>query len=115
MVKHDPWLNSCDATVRIDLQDVSHVLREVEDHRDVAALSGEGSAPATAKERGAEFAANTDCRENVVSIARQNDANGNLAIVRAVCRVEGAAAVVELYVAANTSAQGFVQPQRIGY
>jgi hypothetical protein len=106
-------LDSGDPVVGIDLENLSHVLCEVENNRDVAALSGEGGAAAATQQRSAEFAADGDGGEDVIGVAREDYADWNLAVVRTIGRVEGAAAVVELHVAADVSSQGFVQPQGI--
>ena len=67
-----------------------HVLGEVENDGDVAALAGERGAAAAAEQRRAEFAADGDGGEDVVGIVGKNDADGNLAVVGAVGGVEGA-------------------------
>src|SRR5581483_4976724 len=50
-------LDAGDPALGINLQNLSHVPGEVEDHGYVAALPGQGSPPAAAEQRGAEFAA----------------------------------------------------------
>jgi hypothetical protein len=53
-IEHDAGLHAREATDRIDLEDPVHVLREVEHHRHVAALSGEAGAPPRGAGRGHE-------------------------------------------------------------
>jgi len=83
------------------------VLREIEDDGDVAALSGERSASATAKKGSAEFAAHRDGSPHIVGVARQNHPDRDLAIVGAVGCIQGPAAVVEANFAAN------LRPERL--
>ena len=61
-------------------------------HRDVAALAGEARAAAARQDRRAVRAADGDGRDHVVDVARDDDADRHLAIVRGVGRVERAAA-----------------------
>src|ERR1700752_1299029 len=114
LIQNFSGLDARDAAFGIDLEDISHVLREVEDDGDVAALSGKGCAAATTEQRSAELAANGDGGKDVVGVTRENYADGYLAVVRTVGGVEGATAIVEFNVAADLASQGFVQPQGIG-
>ena len=92
MVENNSGLHACDAAPGIDLKDLRHVLREIEDDGDIAALSGERCAATAAEQRRAEFAADSDRGDHVVGIARKNDADRDLAVVRSVGGVESAAA-----------------------
>ncbi len=112
MIEDDSGLHARDAPLGIDLEDISHVLREIENDGDVAALSGERGAAAAAKERSTEVATNGDGRENIVGIARKNNADRNLAVVGAVGRVERAAAVVEADVPAHAGRRASASPGR---
>src|SRR5690349_2549802 len=114
VIENDPRLHASDATCGIDLEDVGHVLREIEDDCDVAALPGKRGSSAAAKKWGAEFAAKRDCGENIVGVAREHYANRDLAIVGAVSRIESAALVVEADVPTKVFTQGFSQSQGIG-
>ena len=51
--------------------------------------------PPRAEERGAEFAAEGDGGDDVIVVAGKDDADWDLAIVRAVRGIQGAGAVVE--------------------
>jgi len=112
-VEHDSGLNARDTAGGIDLKNPRHVLREIEDDGDVAALSGERRAAAAAKQRRTKLAAQRNRGENIVSIAGQYDADGDLAVVGAVGGVEGTGAAIEADILANPaakfSAQGFCQ------
>ena len=94
-VEHDTRLDAREPAFRIDLQNAVHVLREVEDHRDVAALAGEAGAGAARQNRRAESPARRDRGRDVFGIARHDEADRNLAVVRGVGRVQRAAARVE--------------------
>ena len=114
VIQNYSGLHSRDAAFGIDLEDISHVLREVENDGYVAALSGERGAAAPTQQRSAVLSADGDGGEDVVGVARENNADRNLAVVGTVGGVEGAAAIVEFHVAADLRSQGFVQPQGIG-
>src|SRR5215471_18613575 len=114
VIEDDSRLDTGNAACGIDLEDVGHVLREIQDDRDVAALSGERGSPATAEQRCAEFTAEREGGKDVVGVAREHYANRNLAIVGAVSRIESAALVVEAHIAAKVLSQGLGQPQGIG-
>ncbi len=73
----------------------AHVLREIEDHGDVAALAGKRGAAAAAEDRSAILARQRDGGDDVIDIAGKNYADRNLTIVGAVGGVQGAAAGVE--------------------
>src|SRR5437588_10829504 len=68
MVEHNAGLHAGDAAYGIDLEDLSHVLCEVEDDRDVAALPRERSASSAAENGSTEVAADGKRGENVVGI-----------------------------------------------
>jgi hypothetical protein len=104
-VEHDSGLYTGDAAAGIDFENARHVLGKIQNDGDVAALSGEGGASATAKKRRAKFAAERDGRENILGVARKNDSNRNLAVVGAIRRVEGARARVEANFAADLRAE----------
>ncbi len=107
LIEDDSGLHAGDAPTGIDLEDLSHVLREIEDDGDVAALSGERGASAAAEERSIEFATGRNGREHIIGVGGNDDANRNLPVVGAVCRVERTSAVVETNFPANLRTQTF--------
>ena len=106
-VEHDSGLYAGDAAGRIDFENPRHVFGKIEDDGDVAALSGERRAGAAAEQRSAELAAECDRGLNIVGIAREHYADGNLAVVRAIGGVESAGAAVKADFAFDRSAQHF--------
>src|SRR5579863_6274148 len=113
MVEDDSGLDAGDAALGIDLENLRHVLRKIEDDGDVAELSGKRGSGAAAKKRSAELAARGDRHENVVGIAREDDSDGYLAVVRSVGRIESAAAVVEADISPHFRAESISQPRSI--
>ncbi len=107
MVEDDSGLHAGDAAGGIDLEDFRHVLGKIQNDGDVAALSGERGAAAAAEQGRAEFAARGDCGENVILVARENDADRDLAVVGRVGRVEGATAGIETDFSTHPGAEGF--------
>jgi hypothetical protein len=113
IIEDDAGLHAGEATRRIDLDDLCHVPGKIQNDGDVAALAGERR-PAAAAEKGrAEFAADGNCGENVIGIARKDDADGNLAVVRAVGSVEGAAGTVKADISIYAQAQSFCQSRSV--
>jgi hypothetical protein len=101
-IEDNAGLHAGDAAGGINLEDSRHVSRKIQHDGDVAALAGERGAAAAAEDGGSEFPAGGDCGEDVIGIAGENDADGNLTVVGGVGRVEGAAAGVEADVASNS-------------
>jgi hypothetical protein len=103
-IEHDSRLHAGEPVGGIDFENPRHVLREIENDGDVAALAGERCAASAAEQRSAELAAERDRGQNIFGIARKHDADGNLAIVGAVGGVESASATVEADIIANSIA-----------
>src|ERR1700678_1009482 len=114
IVEDHAGLHASNAADGIDLEDPRHVPGEIEDDGNVAALAGERGASATAEQRRSELAAERYGGENVVDVAGKNHADGNLAVVGTVRRVECAGSGIKAYVAgraaANLGAQACLQP-----
>ncbi len=106
VVEDDTGLDAGDAVLGIDLENFGHVFREVEDDGDVATLAGEGGSAAASQDRRVVFAAERDGGEHIFFIAREDDADRDLAVVGAVRRIEGAAAGVETDVSTKMAAEG---------
>ena len=100
-IEHDAGLHARESADRIDLEDPVHVLREVEHDRHVAALSGEAGARAARQDGRVVLPARGHRRDHIVGIAGNDEADRNLAVVRAVGRVERAAAAIEPHLAAD--------------
>ncbi len=90
---------------RVELENAVEVLRRVEDNGDVAALAGEARPRSASQNRSAEAAAQCQRFQDVVAIARHNDTDRHLAVVRGVRCIERAASGVEADFAANTLLQ----------
>ncbi len=99
-------LNAGDAALGIDLENLRHVLREIEDDGHVAALAGQGSSASAGEERSVMVAAEGDGGEDVFFVARNDYADRNLAVVGAVGRVKGAGAGVEADFSAEMAVKG---------
>jgi hypothetical protein len=95
LVADHAWLDPGCAPVGVCLRDVVDVLGEVDDHRNVAALSGEAGATTSAEDRHPMLMADRDGGNDVVQVARDDDADGHLAVHRQVGHLECPAAVIE--------------------
>src|SRR5207245_6198077 len=80
-VEHEARLHASPPEIRIERDQVPHVLRVVEDHCDVAALTGEARPAAAWQDRYAVIAADRDGLYDILSLARQDDADRYLAVV----------------------------------
>ena len=100
-IENDARLNAGKSVLGIDFKDLIHVLAEIEDDGNIAGLSREARAGTSRKDRRGELLAGGDCGEYVVGIARDHQTDGDLAVVRSVSGVEGAATAVESHLAAD--------------
>ena len=94
-VEHDAGLDTRCLALRIESDQFVQIFREIEHHRDIAALSRETGTASARKQRSAIAAALFDRRKNVLDRLGHDDANRHLPIVGAVGRVERAAAGIE--------------------
>ena len=117
LVENHAGLHAGDAAHRIDFENSRHVLGKIEDHGDVAALAGKRGAAAATEQRRSEFAADGNRGQNIIGIVGKNNSDGNLAVIRPVGRIEGAASVVEANVVASfarqSCSQSFGQPRSV--
>lgn len=109
MVEHNAGLHASDPALGVELEDVSHVLREVEDDGDVTALAREGSPAAAAEHRNSMLATGGDGGDNVIVVARKNYAYRYLAVIGAVTRVKRTASIVETNFPVDALAQDGVK------
>ena len=94
-VEHHPGLYAGEALLWIELEDPIHVLGEVEHYGDIAALSGQAGACSAGQDRSSVFTASRHGSHDIVGIAGNHQPDGNLAIVRSVGRIHGAAPAIE--------------------
>jgi hypothetical protein len=80
-IEDDSRLDARDAARGIDFKNARHVLRKVENDGGVAALSGKRSPAAAGQQWSAVFAAEGNRGENIFFIARNYDADWDLAVV----------------------------------
>src|SRR5271168_4997013 len=89
--------------LNVELENLIHVLREIQNDCDVARLSGEACTRTSRKNRSTEFSACGDCRDNIIGIARNNEADGYLPVVGRVGGVKRATAAVEAHLATHAA------------
>jgi hypothetical protein len=80
-IKDDSRLDARDAALGIDFKNARHVLRKVEDNGGVAALSGKRSTSAAGQQWSAVLAAEGNRGQHVFFVARNYDADRNLAVI----------------------------------
>src|SRR5205814_2631398 len=98
-------LNPRQLALHVNLEHAVHVLREINDHRDVAALSRQARPAAATGDRRAELAAGRNGGYDIAAVARDHHTDWNLAIIRAVGRIKSAIAIAEAHFATDSGAQ----------
>ena len=104
-VEDDARLDARELPLGVDLDDPVQVLGEVEDDRDVHALTREARAAAAREDRRAVLAGDRDRGDHVVDAPRDHDADRQLAVVGARRGVERAVAGAEADLAVDRVAQ----------
>ncbi|HKF35379.1 MAG TPA: hypothetical protein VKB35_00645 [Ktedonobacteraceae bacterium] len=103
-IQDDAGLDACDLPPRIDREDGAHVLGHVDDDGGVAALPCQAS-PAAARQQGDSIApAERDGLDDVLYAAGKHDADGHLAVVGAIGRVERPAPLVKAHLTVDAGA-----------
>ena len=87
IVQHAAGLHPGIALLHIQLDNAVQIFREVDDHRDIAALPGETRAAAAIGDRRAEAAADRDRALHLFQRLRNHDADRHLAVIRCIRRV----------------------------
>src|ERR1700722_7987534 len=108
-VQNDARLDSCELPCDVDLQDLVHVLRKVQNHRDVASLPGKASARTARQDRRAILPARGYRCDHIVFISWYHQADGNLPVIRAIGRIESAASTVKAYFALDDALKFFFE------
>src|SRR5512140_1807609 len=80
-IENDAGLNARVFFLFVDLENGVHVLTEIENDRHVAALPRETSAASAREDGSADLATSGDGLNDILAIARDDDSDGNLAIV----------------------------------
>ena len=101
-IEYDSRLDSSAVGCGIEFDDGVHVLREVDDDGNVTGLAGDAGSTTAGQDGGAELAAGGDGGDYVGRISRDDQADGNLAVVRRVGGIERAGRVVETNFSANS-------------
>ena len=104
-VAHRAGLDAGKALVSIDRQHAIEVLRAVDDERDVHALPAKRGAAAAREDGHAVFPAQRRRGDDVLGAARQQHADGDLAVIRGVGGVRRPRAGIEAHLTRNDAAQ----------
>jgi hypothetical protein len=105
VVEHAAGLDARGLRCRVDLEHAVHVLREIEQHGDVARLPAKARAAAAREHGRVVAAADLERAHDVFLAAREHDADGDLAVVRRIGRVQRAAAGIEAHFAVDRPRQ----------
>jgi hypothetical protein len=109
LVADDPGLHPGDALLRIDIEDAVEVLREIDDHGDIAALARETRPAAPAEDRHAALVTRVNGGEDVLNIVGDDNANRNLAVHRQIRGIQGPTPHIEPNFAANPSPKSLAE------
>jgi hypothetical protein len=80
-IQDDARLNACKFLLNVYFENLIHVLRKVEDHRDVATLARQTGARSPRQYRRAEFSTRRDCGNYVGIIKRNYQPDRNLTVI----------------------------------
>src|SRR6185436_18980311 len=94
-ITHDAGLHPCVLVCRIQFEDPVHVLRVVEDDRDVATLAGEARSCAARKHRRAVFAARCEGSDDIGVVPGDDDTYWRLPVVGSIGGIHRTCATVE--------------------
>src|SRR5690348_10960548 len=97
----------------IELENPVHVLGQIHDYRNITALTGEAGTAAACQNRGAIMPRRGDSGDDIVRISWDDDSDRYLPIIRAVRRIERAAAIIKSHFAAHMPAQLGRQAMRV--
>ncbi len=109
MIENQPGLHSSNSAGGINLQDLRHILGEIENDSDVAALASERCAGTSTKKRRAKLAAKSHRRTHIVNIPGKNYSDRNLAVVGAVGCVKSTRATIKADFALNLGSKSVAQ------
>src|SRR6266853_4695903 len=82
MIQHDAWLDPGEVSLRVQLQNLVHVLREVQNDGDITTLSREARAGTAREHWRSELAASSHRRYHIFGIAGHHQPDRNLAVIR---------------------------------
>jgi len=105
IIEDNSGLDARDTARRIDFEDLCHVLRKVHGDSGVAALSGKRCAPTPREQWSPVVAAQGNRGEYIFFVARNYDADRDLAVIGTVGSVDGAAARVKADLSAKMAAE----------
>src|SRR5690625_27384 len=106
VIEDEAGLDAGGTGVGVEGDEVAEILRHIEDDGDVAALPGEARSAAASEYWGAVVAADPDRGDEVIGVVGDDDADRDLAVVRAIGRVEGSRARVEADLAPDLALEG---------
>src|ERR1700723_766952 len=98
-IEDNSRLNAREAALRIELENLIHILCEVEHDGDVTGLPGEAGTCAARQNGCTKLATGGECGADIVRVFGKHQADGNLAIVGGIRGVQSAAASVKAHFA----------------
>src|SRR6267143_3798033 len=112
-VQNDSRLNSRESLVAVELNDPVHILREIQYHRDIAALTGQTCARPSCQNWSAVLPACRYRRNDICVIAGHDQANRNLPVIRPVRGIQRSAPSIEPYFTTQLSLEFLLQFQSL--
>jgi hypothetical protein len=105
VIEDQARLDTGEPPFAVDLDDLVHVLGEIEHDRLVAGLAGQARTGAACEHGCAVIAADRERRDDIVGVARNHDTDRQLPVVRRIGRIERAATLAEAHLAAHPDRQ----------
>src|SRR5947209_6072892 len=112
-IKDNARLHACKPFLRVDLNDLVHVLGHVDDYCNVATLSCEAGSCATQEQRRIVTAARGHRLDDILYTPWDDDANWHLAIIGAIRCIERTAPSIEAHFTLKLATQFIRQPCNI--
>src|SRR5262249_59984400 len=94
-IKDNPGLDSSESFFRVDLEDLVHFLRKIQNHSHIAALPCEARARTSWKDRRTILSAQLGCRNDVICIPRNYQTNRYLPVIGSIGGIHGPSSDIE--------------------
>jgi hypothetical protein len=104
-VKNHTRLNARDFLIRVELENLIHVLRKIQDHGNIAALTRQACAGSTSKNGSAILPASSHGGDDILIIAWNYEPDGDLAVIGSIGCVERATTAIEPHLAPHHTSQ----------
>src|SRR3954470_21239253 len=110
IIADDARLHPGQLAFRVQLEQVVHIFRKIENHRRIATLPGEAGSATASENWSAELAAKRNRRDYIIRIPWNDDPDWYLAVIGAIRGVESSRAVIKTNFSSDAAAKSPRQP-----